>query len=1040
MPTLLGDSASFLDKPQKKQSKESPRVLTYHEIPLLTLDWNNDKAHQWGTAHMDDLCPGRTEMALTEAPVDNISDTPSVNDVWETVLNGTDDTSDKETSVCDVWQVFLNGSSCTEHSGVPESEWLQTAASVSPSNVKEPRTEYAASSQEPEFLVGTDTPTTLHAHSAASCQLLSDPCKTSLASVALNAVDHQSAEACISSPKDDNTATQDTSQRSETNAPTDTLLEFSLEGEMPVSEGSVDSSAECHKHAMWERKREGIIEGAEEIAGDEPFTPPTADLVTSSGESETTDMTVTPESQNASVVDRISQGARLDEGLSSSREGQVTGTTHNAMDDTLAFRGTIRLGTKDEERFVFSTSRQGVEEGIVNNCTENKVSTGEEIFRPQKTEVCEISQKSADEKQREEFRLNRNSENPLQENESDENEIRPAQSLADEFNPNQTCHDNFKQSQIMASKLKSEESENENENDLELFKKTDAEPYDSTTGEETKRLIGAEVGIIQVFNEEEWQHNGKALQLSSSWQRGNTSIISGVHNKQSKPIHAGRELQIQKEQEDSKLTQIQENIGLKSEAGKHGSVSNQTEERQRLSCDGITEEQQDMNPTALPRHTGESRKMQKVFRGDDDDTCRPFSKDKCYPNPLEVVEIRWTHSQDVMKGQKEDMGHQISPKEVTKEIGTSRELQRQPETLGRIEEDMSHRDNDERVSIGELKIEALGESMGNVGIPQGERRNTPAQFKEQELSAEVESSPRVEYKKLSEGTKDPITAENTVALEVIESGLEQIFIEDLVRAIWEEVFNLKVQASNRDLNVVDGIAGKLADIPDVTQDCHLLFEKDFNDTFDSGVFSLTELPSDPSLCQGLEHTLVAKSNEHFPKERSQALITTEQTHLLFESQTNLNSRAHLGQDLAPISAAQSRQPTSESAQSSTSDQENYTQIKERSVTLQETGRQIKEIVVAHKESFNRSDYPSHKHPSTSSEKLKESDSLVWWSVLYILSHITRLLISSLFVAGVFFIVFLCDFPAFFALYVFSLCCWFYKWKRYQVMTTKGMVG
>ncbi|XP_044041799.1 uncharacterized protein ppp1r3aa isoform X2 [Siniperca chuatsi] len=1039
LPTAWGDSASFFHKRQKKPSNESPQVLTYHQIPLLTLDWNNDKAHQLGTAHMDDIWTGRAKMNLSKASVENIEDTPSVNDMWKTCRNGTDDTTG-ETSVCDVWQAFLNGPSCTGHSGVPESEWLQTAASVSPSNDKEPKTQCAASSQEHEFQVGTDTPTTLHAHTSATCQLLSDTCETLLANVALNTEDHQPAEACVSSLKDDNTATQDASKRSQTNSVTDTPQEFSLKGATPVSEGSVDSSTECHKHAIWELEREGIIGGAERI-GNEPFTPHTADLVTSSGELETTDMTATPESQNASAVDRISQGARLDEGLSSSREGEVTGTAHNAMDDMLAFRETIRQGTKDGERFVFSTSRQGAKEGIMSNCTANKVSTEEELFRPHKTEECEISQRYADEKQHEEFRWNQNSKNPLQENESDENEIRPAQSHADEFNPNQMCEDNFKQSQIMASEFKLDESENEgvasNNKGLEVFKKTEVEPSYCITSEETNGQIGTEL-----LNQEAWQHNDKDLQVNSSVERGNTSIISEVHNKQLRPTQAGEELSIQKDEEDSTLTQIQENVVLKSETGEHVLVSNQTEEGKSLSCDGIIEEQQEINPSAQIRHTVQSRETKKVFQSDHN-TFRPFPADKCNPNPVEVVEIRWTPSQDGMKGQKEDTGSEISPEEVTVKENvakkdTSTELQHQPETLERTEEDMSQREKYERVSIRKLKIIALGELMGNVENPQWERKNAPAELKEQELSAEVESSPHVEYKKLSEGTKYPITAENAVALEVIESGLEEMFLErfgeDLVRGVWEEVFGRKVQASDRHTNIVDGMGGKLADITNITQDFHLNFEKDLNDAFDADVFSLTD--PNLSLCQGLEQTLATKSNECSPKERSQSLTTAEQTHFLSESQTDSNSSAHLCQDLTSILAAQSRQSSTESAQSCPKDQENYTQVKERAVNHQEKGRQIEDCVVDNKERFNRSAHPSHKHLSSPSE----SDSLIWWSMLYILSHITRLLICTLLVAGFFFIVFLYDFPAFFALYVSSLCWWFFKWKRHRVTTNKGMVG
>ncbi|XP_042258832.1 uncharacterized protein ppp1r3aa isoform X1 [Thunnus maccoyii] len=955
MPSTWDDAASSLETRQKKPSNESLQVLTYHQIPLLTLDWNNDKPQQWGTADVDDIWTGRDKMS--KASEEHMKDTPSVNDIWETFHNGTDNTTNKETSVCDVWQAFLNGPSCKDHSGVPESEWLQTAASVSPPNDKEPQTQYGASSQEHEFQVGTDIPTILQAPTSAACQLLSDTRETLLANVALNAEDQQPAEACVGSPRDDNTVTQDASQRSQTNSVTDTLQEFSFIGATPVSEGSVDSSTECHELVIWEREREGIIGEAGGIGGNEPSMPHTADLVTSSGESETTDMTAMPESQNATAGDRISQGARLDEGLSYSREGEVTGTAHNAM----AFSETISQGTKDWERFVFSVSRQGAEEGITTNCTENKVSTEEEIFRPE----CEISQGYADEKQCEEFKPNQNRENALKQNDKDENEIRPAQSHADEFNLNQTYVDGFGQKEVETS--------------------------DCTTSEKTKTLIG-EAEVIRLLDEE-----------------------------------AEAELGFQKEEaEDPTQTQTEKNGALKPETDEHVSVSNQTDEGISLSCSGIIQEKQVLQ--------------------NDHDTFRPSPTDKCNPNPMEVLETGWTHSQEHMKGQEEDVGSEISTREVTvkENIGkkdTSTELQHQPETLKRIEEDMSQRDRAERVSIGKLEIEAVEELMGNMENPQGESENAPAEVKEQELSAEVESSPHVEYKKLSEGTKDPITAENTVALEVIESGLEEMFIdrfgEDLVSGIWEDVFGQRgnVQASNRGTNIAKRVGGRLTDILDITHDCHLLSDEDYNETFDSGVFSLTELPTDPNLnlYQGLEQTLTKRSNEFSPTETGQSLAQTEQTHFLSKLQIDSDSSAHLSQDLKPTLAAQRKQSSTESAQtlSSPKDQGNHTQIKERSVTRQETGSQIEDCVLAHRESFNQSGHPSPEHSSPSSKKLKESDGLLWWSILYILSHITRVLICSLLVAGFFVIVLLCDFPAFFALYISSLCWWFYKCKRHR---------
>ncbi|XP_053170218.1 protein phosphatase 1 regulatory subunit 3A [Scomber japonicus] len=729
--TTWDNFASSLEKRHKKPSNESSQVLTYHQIPLLTLDWNNDKPQQCETADKGDIWTGTAKMSKA-------SEEPSVDDMWEAFLNGTDDTTSEETSVCDVWQAFLHGPSYKDHSAVPESEWLQTAMLVSPPNDKEPQTQYVASNQEHEFQLGTDTPTTLQAPTSTACQLLSDTRETSLANTAINVNDQQPAEECVSRPRDDNTVTQEASQRSQTNSVTDTLQEFSLRGATPVSEGSVDSSTECHKQAIQEQEREGIIREAGGIRGDESSMPHTADLVTSSGESETTDMTAMPESQNASTDDRISRGTGLDQGLSYSQEEEVTGTAHNAMDNTLAFRETIRLGTKDGERFVFSAPTERVEEGITTNCTENNISTEEEIFRPE----CEISQRYADEKQCEEVSLNQNGENALKQNENDENEKRPAQSHADEFNLNQTCQKNIRQSQMMENESKVDESESEdaasNNSNVDGFGQKEVETSDSTTSEKTKRLIG-EAEMIQLLDKE-----------------------------------AEEVLCLQKEEEDR--TQAQE-----SEIDEHVSVSNQTDKGISLSYSGIIQEKQ-------------------VF-DNDHDTFRPSPKDKCNPNQMEV-EMRWTHSQEHIKGH-EHVGSEIRTREVTVKENvakkdTSTKLQHQPETLKRIEEDMSQRDRAERVSIGKLEIEAVGELMGNVENPQGKSENAPAEVKE--LSAEVESSPLVEYKNLSEGTKDPITTENTIALEVIGSGLEEMLIdrfgEDLVNGIWEDVFDNAILSRN----------------------------------------------------------------------------------------------------------------------------------------------------------------------------------------------------------------------------------------------------
>lgn len=835
-------------------------------------------------------------MTLAKTSEENLEDRPHGNDLWGSLLNGTDGSADKGTSACDAWQAFLNGPHCKDHSGVPESEWLQTAASVSPSNDKEPRIRSATSSQGfLKFQVGTDTPTTLHPH--AVCQPLSDTREAALANVALNAEGHQSAEGCGSSAGDDNTVTREAPQRSQTNSVTDTLQEFSIKGATPVSEGYVDSSTKCHKRAIWERGRKGIIEEAG-IGGDEPFTPHIADLVTSSGESKTTDMTAMPESQNARTVDRISQGARLDGGLCSSAGGEVTGTAHNAMHDTLAFRETIRQGIKDGARVLFSASRLGEERRILTNCKDNKVCTEEKLFGRLKT----------DEKQGEETRPNQKSENPSQENEGEEHEIKPEQLHTSELKQI-TCEENFRQSQIMKKEFKPEESYE----DLKELRQTEIQTPHCFTSKYTKGLIDAESDIIQVLPEETRHENNKVITLNlSEGQRGGTSEEE-VDDKQLKGEC------VQRKEEGSSPTQMEVDPALKSKTDKRVKMSDQTEEGKSLSCGDATQSQHEIN-TDRAEHG-------------------PAGK---YPPK---AELRWTHSQEVMTGQREEISpeHVMSEENSVKE-DTSTELQHQPETLGRNEVNMSH--------VG-------GGLMGNVGDPRAERR----------------------------------TAESNAALEVIGSGVEKMllerFAEDLVRGICEEVFGRKVQDCNRDTNIV----------------------------------------------AGREPAMMTDSNES-PEERR---TSTDQTHFHSEIQRDLNVSDRSG-DLTTTLPTQSRKSLTDSSQTLSSAEEDCFQIKQRSVPHQETGGQTEECVVTQKESLNRLAPPSQKHMSCSSEKSKQSSGLIWWSVLYILSHITRLLICGLLVAGFFVILFLYDFPAFFVLYICSLSWWFYKWKRCRVLTNKEMMG
>ncbi|XP_061920443.1 uncharacterized protein ppp1r3aa isoform X2 [Entelurus aequoreus] len=106
----------------QKQSKKVPHVLTYHQIPLITLDWDNDNTL------MDDIWNGRAKVTLSKE--ESVKAAGPGNDIWGSFLNGQDPAADNDTSVCDVWQAFINGPGCQGDLTVPQSEWLQTAALV----------------------------------------------------------------------------------------------------------------------------------------------------------------------------------------------------------------------------------------------------------------------------------------------------------------------------------------------------------------------------------------------------------------------------------------------------------------------------------------------------------------------------------------------------------------------------------------------------------------------------------------------------------------------------------------------------------------------------------------------------------------------------------------------------------------------------------------------------------------------------------------------------------------------------------------------
>lgn len=305
---------------------------------------------------------------------------------------------------------------------------------------------------------------------------------------------------------------------------------------------------------------------------------------------------------------------------------------------------------------------------------------------------------------------------------------------------------------------------------------------------------------------------------------------------------------------------------------------------------------------------------------------------------------------------------------------------RQPETSGRMDDGVTL-----RAAVTELKIEEQEELRGHAGVPEDENRLT--QLEEGELSAEAVSTSSAEHK----GTKDP------VALNLTESELKKAVIEkfgeDLFWAIWEEVFK-----TSRNVLSVDGKVDDLDHLPTATQ---AVLRKGFS----SGVFSLTDLHPRPSW--------------HLERPLPQELTSTQQIQQPAGPQTGLDPSALLCRGLM-LTAAENGQSPRDSSKRSTSRQESRPQARE-------------EQEVAFRDSFSPTEPPP-------SEELKQPDSLTWWSVFYLLSHVTRLSVFSGFAVGLFFYFFLCDFPAFFAIYMFSLCCWFYKWKRGETANTEELLG
>lgn len=488
---------------------------------------------------------------------------------------------------------------------------------------------------------------------------------------------------------------------------------------------------------------------------------------------------------------------------------------------------------------------------------------------------------------------------------------RPGETRTDEICPSRAGR--LKQSPVQSEGSGNAKAASGN---LEALKAAGVETCDSTS-QEPGRLTGDGLGIIRQWDGEQ-QQAGKDLQIH----RGEHN---GVPEPAQKPEEEEQEEEKevtggQEEQEDSEMTQMEEDVGF----GEQGSVLTR-DDGQGPASGGRKKELKDNSGTHTSQ-TGESRASQNVSQ-DNGETVRPLPNEE---STADVEETRWLLAQDAMESQEEDESNN-----TIKETDIQR-----PETSGRMEGDMNPRE----------EIEEQGELRDDAGVPQGEKENPAKRVEAGEKSGEAESSSSAEC----EGTPD------MDALRVMESGLKKATIrkfgEDLVWAIWEEVF----KTPKNDFNA-DGRADAMDAVPR-------------QEDFGSGVNSSTVLH--PHLRQCL------------PQDRRQTLTSTGQAHSA----------------LSGPSAEQEACP-----------------------------QMAEEQDAAPQDSCNPTEAPS-------CEELKESPSLLWWRVFYVLSHITRLTVFSGVIVGLFLYFVLCDFPAFFAVYMFSLCFWFYKWKRRQVAKVEGMEG
>ncbi|CDQ64483.1 unnamed protein product [Oncorhynchus mykiss] len=975
----LGDSASsLLRSRQQKQTNDTPQIMTYHQIPLLSLDWGKDNVRA-GTPDEDDCIRTRTTPQLTS--------------------DKSEDNLGEQTSVCDLWEAFLNGTDSKDTTSVPESEWLQSATSVCPSIETE---DFEASSKvDDQQEDDLDSNAQRYTH----CTVDELPSWAHNHVMPVVSVEEPLSSSGVTFPRNDKALVYNPSQRSEAILVTDTLQESIPSGAARVAGGSVDSTAQCHKHVEAGGGR-----------GEEPFTPYRAEPVTSSGETETTDMTAMAESQNANAVDRIWQGERQDKTLSSDVEAEVKGNVHKAPDETVTFRETVGERTEDKT----NTQSYGVEEGFTQAYKED------ELFKPNQPEEEEFTQDLTEEALHRqspavEYEFHRD-KIYLELNLTELEEFRPSQTYEEEFRPSQTYEEEFRPIKHMKKNSGRVEQFRLNQTGKKEFRL-------KQTHEEELRPNKSDAVEIRPFNtvEDELKPNQSEAEKFRSNQED---------DEESRPNQTldGEFSWNQTEVEELRPNKIEMEEGFSpSHQDEEDDRPSHTDKELRLSHE---DEELDRESRTFAEKFRPNQTPNEVFRSNELEEFRQFDEEQRDRENLEEVEefrSNQTHEEGFWSNiiQEEDIYQSVNEEELYRDIDmdenssthnlTKPKVFREKnagegEKTENVVAEMSRQRDTEQInkeiSMETPEKEEVEDLTDETADTRNESEDVSTEKEEKhEVTMENVEGPRQDKNgKLSEGSKELIMEDDKewVGKEV-ELGEDELFREQkgLNEETLEEVLCLQ-SVDNCPLAEQDNEKEeKLSDVPEVVQNvpnhqAKRLTKKAVTD-IDSWVDSLMKARTVPDLTftprQGLSQT-TPSSNAEPSMGQAYASSPNRGTTVLshsFSLSTRFNTVVSDGSE-SGVSQGSTQNPSS---------------LGEDQETLS-----------------NRTSPPPP-------EKVEDAASsiLAWLRMFISLSSVTRALVYALLVAVFLFTTLVYNFPACFALYLFSLYWWCCVADRQRVTGT-----